>query len=72
VAPIALPQLVFEGLVPEIPPDPFGGTLYIGAEGRVRSSVNPQRFDRPREDDRLGAARGQAWSRLKALEGLPR
>ncbi len=48
-APLALEQLVLAGLVPSLPLDPFGGTYRIDpADGRVRSSVNPFRFQ-PRE-----------------------
>jgi hypothetical protein len=45
--PFTLSQLVDEGLLPEIPPDPAGGELYIGDDGRVRSTANPFRFSRP-------------------------
>jgi hypothetical protein len=42
--PIDLHQLVAEGLVREIPPDPSGGELYVGDDGRVRSTANSFRF----------------------------
>ena len=45
--PLALGQLVEEGLVPRIPPDPAGGELYLGDDGRVRSTANPYRIGRP-------------------------
>jgi tetratricopeptide (TPR) repeat protein len=45
--PLALGQLVEEGLVPRIPPDPAGGELYLGEDGRVRSTANPYRVGRP-------------------------
>jgi tetratricopeptide (TPR) repeat protein len=45
--PFSLSQLVDERLLPEIPPDPAGGELYIGEDGRVRSTANPFRFSRP-------------------------
>ena len=33
-------------IIPAIPPDPFGGRyVWIGAERRVRSSVNSFRFE---------------------------
>jgi tetratricopeptide (TPR) repeat protein len=44
--PLALGQLVSEGLLPSIPPDPYGGDLYLDDEGRVRSTANPFRFGR--------------------------
>jgi hypothetical protein len=47
VPPICLEQLAFEGLVPAVPPDPFGGFYYLDEEGRVRSSVYSKRLDRP-------------------------
>jgi hypothetical protein len=41
----SLDELVLAGLVPEIPPDPFGGTyVWDGAEKKVHSSVNGFRF----------------------------
>jgi len=47
VGPFALEQLVAEGLLPEIPPDPQGGHWTIGDDGRVRSTAVPFRFARP-------------------------
>jgi tetratricopeptide (TPR) repeat protein len=44
--PLALSQLVSEGLLQSIPPDPYGGDLYLDDEGRVRSTANPFRFGR--------------------------
>ena len=49
--PLALGQLVSEGLLPSIPRDPFGGELYLDEEGRVRSTANPFRFARPERRD---------------------
>lgn len=45
--PFALPLLVVDGLVQAIPNDPFGGMYRLDPEGRVRSSANPHRFERP-------------------------
>ena len=47
VGPLSLGQLQEEGLLDEIPPDPFGGEFYVDDEGRVRSSANPYRFSKP-------------------------
>jgi len=47
VGPLFLQQLVSEGLVAAVPPDPNGGELYLDGEGRVRSTVNPYRFALP-------------------------
>lgn len=47
VGPLHLGQLVEAGLIPAIPADPFGGELYVDAEGTVRSTANPFRFSRP-------------------------
>jgi hypothetical protein len=42
-------MLVISGVVPQIPPDPFGGRYLWDPEKRqVRSSANPFRFS-PRE-----------------------
>ncbi len=45
--PFSLELLVAEGLVDRIPPDPFGGILVVGPDGRAHSSVNDFRFARP-------------------------
>ncbi len=49
--PIAIGQLVSEGLLASVPEDPFGGVLVLDEDGRARSSRNPFRFKRP-EDPR--------------------
>lgn len=67
VPPVSLEQLVFEGLVARIPPDPFGGTYYLAEDGRVRSTVEHRRIERPDP-----AAQSDAWRRLKTLEGSVR
>ncbi len=54
--PLALGQLVSEGLLPSIPRDPFGGELYLDEEGRVRSTANPYRFARPERRDQMPEA----------------
>jgi tetratricopeptide (TPR) repeat protein len=54
LGPLALPSLVDAGLLPSIPPDPFGGTLYLGEDGRVRSSAHPQRIGRAPTPAELG------------------
>ena len=47
IGPLSLGQLLTEGLVSAIPPDPQGGELYVDPDGRVRSTANPFRFARP-------------------------
>jgi tetratricopeptide (TPR) repeat protein len=47
VGPLTIGQLVSDGLIERIPPDPFGGELYVDDDGRVRSTENPFRFSRP-------------------------
>ncbi len=54
--PLDLGQLVSEGLIPSVPPDPYGGDLYLDDEGRVRSTANPFRFARPERLDRMSPA----------------
>ncbi len=64
--PLSLGQLASEGLLPSIPPDPMGGTLYLDEEGRVRSTASHYRVSRPpRPEERApepgfrpGASRG--------------
>jgi tetratricopeptide (TPR) repeat protein len=45
--PFSLRQLVDEGLISRIPPDPAGGELYVAEDGRVRSTANAFRFSLP-------------------------
>ena len=45
--PFGLWQLLDEGLVSSIPPNPLGGELYVGEDGRIHSTANPFRFSRP-------------------------
>lgn len=66
--PVALEQLVQEGLVARIPPDPFGGSYYLDDEGRVRSSANPRRFDGPLGREERDQAKRDARARLRSLE----
>jgi len=47
LGPIELGALVDAGVLAAVPPDPLGGSWYLGSDGRVRSSVNPQRYQRP-------------------------
>jgi tetratricopeptide (TPR) repeat protein len=45
--PLSLQQLVGEGLVSKIPPDPAGGEFFVGEDGRIRSTANSFRFSVP-------------------------
>ena len=54
--PLVLGQLVEEGLIPSVPPDPHGGELYLDEEGRVRSTANPFRFGRPEDPTEMRRA----------------
>ncbi|MEI7704446.1 MAG: tetratricopeptide repeat protein [Deltaproteobacteria bacterium] len=56
VGPLALGQLLHEGLLRSIPPDPHGGELYLDDEGRVRSTENPFRFARPESPSEMQPA----------------
>ena len=47
IGPFALEQLLREGLISSIPPDPQGGELFLDLDGRVRSTANPYRFALP-------------------------
>ncbi len=58
VGPLTIGQLVSEGLVDRIPPDPFGGELYVDDEGRVRSTANPYRFSKPEPNQVRARAMG--------------
>jgi hypothetical protein len=60
--PISLEQLVGEGLIREIPPDPAGGELYLGDDGRVRSTANAFRFSRPEPASQRSPEPGGAFS----------
>ncbi len=72
VRPVALAQLVFEGLVARVPPDPFGGEYYLDPEGRVRSTVNPRRFERPLTPAQRAAEARQPALRVRSMmESMP-
>jgi len=44
-SPVRLEELVANGLIERIPPEPFGGYYYIDGEtGEVKSSTHPQRL----------------------------
>lgn len=60
VGPLYLHQLVAEGLLPAIPPDPHGGELYVGEDGRVRSTANPFRFSNPDDSSHARRPSGRA------------
>jgi hypothetical protein len=68
VRPVALGQLVAEGLVPAIPPDPFGGSYVLDADGRVRSTKHARRFQPPPSKAERERAMGAAYLQLKTLE----
>ena len=44
VGPIALESLVADGLLDALPQDPYGGELFPGADGRVRSTAHDRRI----------------------------
>lgn len=52
--PFTLEQLVDKGLLSEIPADPLGGNWIVDQEGRVHSSVNPRRFQKPLSAEQRG------------------
>jgi hypothetical protein len=47
IGPLSLGQLLEEGLLDAIPPDPFGGEFFLDVDDRVRSTANPYRFAKP-------------------------
>jgi len=47
IGPLDLGRLVAAGVLPALPLDPLGGRWFIGEDGRVRSSVVPERYERP-------------------------
>ncbi|ACL64025.1 conserved hypothetical protein [Anaeromyxobacter dehalogenans 2CP-1] len=58
--PIALAQLERAGILAGIPPDPFGGDYYLGADGLVRSTASARRLQRPpTSEEREALIRGQ-------------
>jgi tetratricopeptide (TPR) repeat protein len=68
VAPLVPESLVVEGLLPAVPSDPFGGTYYLDAQGRVRSTVYEKRIDRDTDADRKGALRESRPHVERAME----
>jgi tetratricopeptide (TPR) repeat protein len=69
--PLSVSQLVQEGYLPEIPPDPAGGTWTIGEDGRVHSSVNPRRFQRPMTAEDRARELGTFGSEINRRLGAP-
>ena len=67
--PLTLEQLVAEGLVEAIPRDPAGGELYLGEDGRVRSSANPYRVGRPQKARQVNPEPGMTMPRR--TQGVP-
>lgn len=65
--PIAIAQLVAAGVLSGVPPDPFGGSYYLGTDGRVRSTRNERRFQRPDALERQALQR-DARARLERME----
>ena len=63
IGPLAIGQLVSEGLVDRVPPDPFGGELYVDDEGRVRSTANAFRFSKPEPNQVRPGAQGDGGRR---------
>jgi len=51
IGPLDLGRLVASGLLTTLPLDPLGGDWFIGEDGRVRSSVLPERFGRPTSEE---------------------
>ncbi len=72
VRPVVLEQLLHEGLISAIPPDPFGGEYVLDGEGRVRSTVDPRRFDRPPAGAERDREMKEARMRLEGLEDSAR
>lgn len=63
IRPFLLVALVGDGLIDRIPEDPFGGVYVIGEDGRVRSSVHPNRYappEKPRASPKLQLPGGRA------------
>lgn len=67
VRPITPVQLVAEGIASTVPEDPFGGEYYFDADGRIRSTANGRRFQRPNASEREALVR-DARARLKQME----
>jgi tetratricopeptide (TPR) repeat protein len=51
MAPAALELLVAEGLLPALPPEPFGGSWILGQDGRARSTAHGHRLRAPETRD---------------------
>jgi tetratricopeptide (TPR) repeat protein len=47
VAPATVELLVAEGLLPALPPEPFGGAWIVGEDGRARSTAHAYRLKPP-------------------------
>ncbi len=69
--PFTIAQLVAEGILAGVPPDPFGGAYYLDADGRVRSTAHARRFERPATGAARDAVMLHEQARLKAMERIP-
>jgi tetratricopeptide (TPR) repeat protein len=70
--PIALGQLEHERLVADVPPDPFGGTYYLGADGLVPKPVGARRLQRPPSAEERQRLLEHQQVRTHAAEGSMR
>jgi tetratricopeptide (TPR) repeat protein len=66
--PVPLQVLVAEGYLAELPADPFGGLLYLDAEGRVRSSKNDYRYQPALTDRDRATHRQQVREHTREME----
>lgn len=66
--PISLEELRYEGLLPEIPPDPYGGSWIIDEDGRTHSSVHERRVMNPQTPSERRQSLQHLRSQLRAAQ----
>ena len=65
LGPLDVQRLSDTGILPRIPRDPLGGFWFLGDDGRVHSSVNPQRYQRPLTEAERRASTGFLGEQMK-------
>jgi tetratricopeptide (TPR) repeat protein len=66
--PAFVQDLVAAGLLPEIPPDPYGGVWTIDGEGRVHSTSNYRRLFRPDDESKRSTTLDRLRSKLRSMQ----
>jgi tetratricopeptide (TPR) repeat protein len=66
--PTSVAALTVAGLLPEVPPDPYGGSWRIDGEGRAHSTVNERRLFKPDDEAKRSRNLDRLQSTLKRAQ----